>query len=834
MTPNYRRDISALSRDDLMEDYSERALRGNDSVVRYALRNRSVSMRNILVRMATDLMVSSEELKEFVLSNRPLDNHVMDADALGNLGRLAILQNTLDDDTSYGVKLLDIAQKITSSGQLSLKNKLILVQHHILSGNNAEASALLEQYPELKEVSFGYLAAELDNPFTQGSAGNKQRWLDAFNKVFRDSGLAPVGLAESREAPFDRLTCSVRDGDNGLGSGPLVSVVVTVYEPNKTRLTTSIRSLLNQTWKNLEVIIVDDASGASFQHVFDDIGAMDDRIRIIHASQNQGTYVARNIGYSAANGDFITGQDDDDWSHPERIARQVRVMEENPNAIGCRVRAVRCENSLNRVYLSVLPVGQNASSLFIRRKAFELAGGYLRVRKAGDTEFHKRIEAITGQPVVEIQKPLSIIRILAGSLSRGDFGPGWMHDSRHSFRSSYTRWHETSSADDLKIVDTQELPVKIPRRLAVDNTSESRRELDVVFAGDWQSFGGPQKSMLQEIRALQNQNLRIGVLDLEAARFMYRRQRLPLTKHIQDLINSGAVDEVFYDDDVHIRLFIHRYPPILQFFKHEISTLSIDRMLIVANQAPAELDGTDIRYLVGDVDDSARRSFRISPTWVPQGPQIRDVLNYYLEAPKLAGYDMPGILEPDEWWLDRLWYRSTIPVVGRHSRDNEMKWPADKSVLEKVYRTDGRHDIRIMGGANTALEVLGQPAYPSPWTVYKTDELSVRNFLYSLDFFIYYQHENAIEAFGRAILEAIAAGLVVILPPHFEPVFKEAALYASPDEVASLVTKYHSDFSLYEAQLCRSRQVLVQRFSHRAYRERINEILLESGAGDSL
>src|SRR5699024_3140628 len=281
--------------------------------------------------------------------------------------------------------------------------------------------------------------------------------------------------------------------------------------------------------------------------------------------------------------------------------------------------------------------------------------------------------------------------------------------------------------------------------------------------------------MLQEIRALRSQNLRIGILDLEAARFMYRRQRLPLTKHIQDLINSGVVDEVLYDEDVHIRLLVLRYPPILQFFKREESTLRIQRMLIVANQAPAERDGTDIRYLVGDVEEAATRSFGISPTWVPQGPQIRDVLSYYLEAPKLADFDMPGILEPSEWWLDRLWYRSLIPVVGRHSRDNAMKWPADKSVLKKVYRTDGQYDVRIMGGANAALAVLDEPVYPSPWTVYKTDELSVRKFLYSLDFFVYYQHKNAIEAFGRAILEAIAAGLVVILPPHFEHVFMEAA-----------------------------------------------------------
>ena len=58
---------------------------------------------------------------------------------------------------------------------------------------------------------------------------------------------------------------------------------------------------------------------------------------------------------------------------------------------------------------------------------------------------------------------------------------------------------------------------------------------------------------------------------------------------------------------------------------------SIDRMIILANQAPAELDGSDIRYIVEDVDEAARNCFGQSPTWVPQGPQVRKVIYYYIE-----------------------------------------------------------------------------------------------------------------------------------------------------------------------------------------------------------
>lgn len=829
-----KRDISNLTRSDLLEDYSERAERGDDPVVRYALRNSSVSIRDLLVRMATNLEVSSEQLKQLVFSNELLDDEIRDYDQLGNLGRLALLQNRLQADTEYGVRLLNLANRPVGDA-LSMKNALALAQHYVLSGNSEKALELMDLYPDLKSVSFGYIPAELDNPFTQGSEATMQRWLQAFNQVFTEHELTPVTLRDGTGTPFDRLTTAGAISDEKLSDKePLVSVVLTVFQPVRSRLLTSVHSILDQTWKNLEIIVVDDDSGDTFHEIFREVEELDQRITVIRAPENMGTYVARNIGYQASKGDFITGQDDDDWSHPERITYQVRAMQENPAAVGCRVRAVRCEDSLNRVYLNVLPVGQNASSLFIRREAYEASNGFLKVRKAGDTEFHKRIEAITGQRVIEIQKPLSIIRILSASLSRGDFSPGWMHESRYSFRSSYTRWHKTSPTEELSLSKYAEPAIKIPSRLAVDRQQGQNRELDVVFAGDWQSFGGPQKSMLEEIKALKQQNLRIGILDLESARFMFRRQRLPLNNRIQDLINSGEVDEVFYDETIHIRLLILRYPPILQFFRHERSSLSIDRMIILANQAPAELDGSDIRYIVEDVDEAARSCFGQSPTWVPQGPQVRKVLYYYLKTNKLASYDMPGILDVSEWWLERLWYRSRLPVVGRHSRDNKMKWPADRAVLEQVYRTDGQHDIRIMGGVSTAPGMSKAASVPPAWSVYKTDEMSVRRFLYSLDYFVYYQNPNAIEAFGRAILEAIAAGLVVILPKHFQEVFGDAAIYAAPEDVEAVITRYHSDFTLYQEQLLRSREVLYKKFSYEAYQQLIQNILVDQQTEASL
>src|SRR5699024_11340180 len=122
-------------------------------------------------------------------------------------------------------------------------------------------------------------------------------------------------------------------------------------------------------------------------------------------------------------------------------------------------------------------------------------------------------------------------------------------------------------------------------------------EFDVVFAGDWKSYGGPQKSMLEEIFALRQRGYKVAIMDLEAGRFMKASDRTALNEPIQALINDGEVDQVLYDEHAYTQLLILRYPPILQFFTHDVSKMHAKCMVILANLTHSESDGTDIWYL---------------------------------------------------------------------------------------------------------------------------------------------------------------------------------------------------------------------------------------------
>jgi glycosyltransferase involved in cell wall biosynthesis len=111
--------------------------------------------------------------------------------------------------------------------------------------------------------------------------------------------------------------------------------------------------------------------------------------------------------------------------------------------------------------------------------------------------------------------------------------------------------------------------------------------------------------------------------------------------------------------------------------------------------------------------------------------------------------------------------------------------------------------VRFLGGAYHARARLGR--WPANWRAEPFGARDVRAFLAGLDVFLHFPHADYIEEFGRAPLEAMAAGLPVILPPEFAPTFGEAALYAAPHEVWGLALELWRDRGFWEARAAAGR-----------------------------
>ncbi len=104
---------------------------------------------------------------------------------------------------------------------------------------------------------------------------------------------------------------------------PLVSVVLPTY--NRARLLRrAIKSVLDQTYANLELMVVDDCSTDSTEGVMKEF--QDDRIRYIRHEKNQGAPIARNTGIQAAKGKYIAFQDSDDvWGYT-KLEKQINAF----------------------------------------------------------------------------------------------------------------------------------------------------------------------------------------------------------------------------------------------------------------------------------------------------------------------------------------------------------------------------------------------------------------------------------------------------------------------------------------------------------------------------
>lgn len=106
-----------------------------------------------------------------------------------------------------------------------------------------------------------------------------------------------------------------------------ISVLMPVYNTKEVYLRASIESILNQTFTDFELIIVNDGSTNNAEEVV--LSYKDDRIKYFK-QENQGIVGALNNAWAKASGKYIARMDSDDIAYPEHFAKQVKFLEENP------------------------------------------------------------------------------------------------------------------------------------------------------------------------------------------------------------------------------------------------------------------------------------------------------------------------------------------------------------------------------------------------------------------------------------------------------------------------------------------------------------------------
>lgn len=119
-------------------------------------------------------------------------------------------------------------------------------------------------------------------------------------------------------------------------SEPLISVIVPIYKVEKL-LPRCVDSLLNQTWKQLEIILVDDGSPDGCGAICDAYAQKDSRVKVIH-KLNGGLSSARNAGIDVARGEYLGFVDSDDWVDPDGYEKLYRLAEKYQAPMVCAGR----------------------------------------------------------------------------------------------------------------------------------------------------------------------------------------------------------------------------------------------------------------------------------------------------------------------------------------------------------------------------------------------------------------------------------------------------------------------------------------------------------------
>lgn len=112
------------------------------------------------------------------------------------------------------------------------------------------------------------------------------------------------------------------------GSGPLVSVIIPVFNRADT-IAEAVGSCLEQTYPNLEIVVIDDASTEDIDAA---LQPLRHRIQLLRHSRNRGAGVARNTGITHAKGALLHFLDADDLLEPDTIARKIAALKAIPDA----------------------------------------------------------------------------------------------------------------------------------------------------------------------------------------------------------------------------------------------------------------------------------------------------------------------------------------------------------------------------------------------------------------------------------------------------------------------------------------------------------------------
>lgn len=616
---------------------------------------------------------------------------------------------------------------------------------------------------------------DIINPFRGVQAASLETWQAAFNAPFIDRGLAPMTF-EATDSPFDTVRT---EAPAGSVDGPLISIVMPVFSPTESLLTAA-RSILDQTWANVEVIVVDDHSPAGFEPIFEQVQALSERVSYYRMPRNGGAYRARNLGLSKARGEFVGIQDGDDWSHPQRLERQMAAFDRDPRLMATLSKSIRLHTDLYITRVGSLPFAHNAPSLLFRREAvLNRLGPFDLMRKAADTEYIERIATVFGRhTVLTLKEPLSLYQLTDGSLSREDFRPSWHRPARASYHSAFRHWHHRIETEQLEPRSPDASGARpFPAPPELEGTSYPDPTPDVVVLADPRPGPLAYAGLADEISALHAAGLRVGLARTDALRFASRKRIYPRAD-LLDLMAHGVTSWMTLGAPVSPRVLLVRDVELMSLPRsREAVAMTPDRVIVIADRLPVTDSTPRVSWDPAHVENVVQTVFHCPTEWLPADAEI---------AAAIAAQGAIGVVHPPRVMevadVARFPHRAPAarPVIGIvDAATQRIEQPERRRLRSLIPRSD-RFDVRVLASENQ------KPLVPGALT-FDAEQLPASAFYDQCDVVVVPAPRVSGTPLLRPAIEAMARGCIVIADPALRGMLGDAVRYLDEDSIEQIV-----------------------------------------------
>ena len=179
---------------------------------------------------------------------------------------------------------------------------------------------------------------------------------------------------------------------------PKVSIILPTFNGQQF-IWQAIESCLNQTYTNIELIIVNDASTDKTQNIIDKYASLDPRIRVVTNKVNRKLPASLNIGHRVSVGEFITWTSDDNLYHEDAIAKMLHFLQQNIGIMMTYCDYTIIDSCGNQIKKVVVPSYENLSEyncigacFLYHRIVYQKIGSFFnRVRLAEDYDYWLRV-----------------------------------------------------------------------------------------------------------------------------------------------------------------------------------------------------------------------------------------------------------------------------------------------------------------------------------------------------------------------------------------------------------------------------------------------------------